>query len=234
MNEMKVSKAIIEIDKQYGTKITTIKDGGIRSSKTSTIEDVQRVLLENFSFATGWLPAGTRLYTRGNDVETILIESPPCIRGVSYRMPSGGTEQFTIPVPWTIWRFSLADKQGKKFLAESMVYAMKQPITPGRERDHQLFRFPFSNVGGGICWGGSSENHDIINSLDSVSKVGRMIEVFWSAPFNGDLDGGKYQPFQNDKGTTVTHCHGLLEHLNGKQSFPYDILNGERTLGSLM
>jgi hypothetical protein len=228
-----ISKAVIEIDKQYGTRISIEKDGGIKNTKNSTIEDIQRVLLENFSFVTGWLPAGTRFYKRGNDLETLLIESPPSIRGVEYRT-GDRTLKFTIPVPWTLWKFSLADRQGKKYLSESSVSAMRQPIAPGRERDHQLYIFPFSNVNGGICWGGGSENHAVIDSLDSVSKLGRLIEQFWSAPFNGDLDGNKYTPFENEKGVRITHCHGLLEHLNGKAAFPYDILRTERTLGSLI
>jgi hypothetical protein len=234
VNNDSISKAVIEIDKQYGTSITTFRESGTHSKKGSTIEDVQRILLENFQFATGWLPAGTRYYRRGNDLETVLIESPPIIRGVEYRGNAPTNSKFTIPLPWTLWKFSITDQQGKRRLAESMVYAMKTPIVPGREADHQLYRFPFSNVSSGICWGGGSENSNAMNTLTNVSYLGRMIEQFWSAPFNGDLDGGKYTPFANDNGTTVSYCHGLLEHLDGKTSFPYDILIAERTLGSLI
>lgn len=225
-----IDKAIIEIDKQYGTSITTFKENGVLSKKHSTIENIQEVLLENFKFSTGFLPAGSRWYNRGDDMETVILESPPSIRRVSFSKRSN-TEEYIIPVPWTLWSFSLKKSHGKAILSSSSVWAMKNPITPGKEKEHPLFTFPFSNVSGSICWGGSRETRNIIESINHISKIGRMVEVFWSAPFNTDLDGGKYHPFQNENDETIDHCHGLLQYLNGKDKFPYDILKLDETLG---
>lgn len=226
-----ISKAIIEVDRQYGTSITILKENGVTLKKHSTIENIQEVLLENLELATGFLPAGTRWYSRGDDKETIILESPPSIRRVSFSR-GAHRDEYTIPVPWTLWKFSLKNKHGKAILSSSCVWAMKNPITPGKEKKHELFIFPFSNVSGSICWGGSRETQDIIKSIDHVSKIGRMVEVFWSAPFNTDLDGGKYTPFQNEKGETIDHCHGLLDHLDEKDKFPYEILKRDGNLQS--
>lgn len=229
----KVNKAIIEIDKQYGTSITIVKEGGITTKKYSDIESVQEVLLENFQFATGWIPSGTRYYKKGDNAETIIIESPPSVRGVGFAT-GNKIKEFTIPVPWTLWKFQLVNSHGNHRISGAQVWAMRNPITPGKEETHTLYRFPFSNVSGGICWGGSDTNREIMDSIDSINKISRMIEVFWSAPFNSDLDGGKYTAFKNDNDVTITNCYSLLEYLDGKQVFPYNILCEEQKAGLII
>jgi hypothetical protein len=229
----KISKAVIEIDKKYGTSITIVKEGGVSSKKYSNIESVQEVLLENFQFATGWVPSGTRYYKRGDECETIFIESPPSVRRVAFQT-GNGSKEFTIPVPWTLWRFTLTHSQGRHKVGNAAVWAMKNPITPGKEASHPLYKFPFSNVSGGICWGGSSQNREIMDSIDQIGKIGRMIEVFWSAPFNSDLDGNKYTPFQNDNDVTISNCHGFFEYLDGKETFRYGVLVEETKAGSII
>ena len=223
MNPQDIERAHIVFDRTYGTSITIEGKDGLTTKKYTSIDNVQEALLENFQFATGFLPAGTRHYVRKDTDEVVFIESPPSIRRVSYY--TGSVKEYTIPIPWTIWSFKVTRGQGNASLTNSMVWAMKGPITPGKEKDHELYVFPFSNVNtNGICWGGGRDTDNALKSIDDISKVGRMIEIFWSASFNRDLDGDKYSPFENDLGEKITHCHGLLEYLDGKKSFCYDKL----------
>ena len=226
---------MIEIDKQYGTKVTIEKENGIKVQKNVTLNNLRTALMENFQFATGWLPAGTRHYGKRNDIESIIIESPPTVREVQYSSRDG-IESFVIPVPWTLWKFSLMPRDNKVLFRSANVWAMKRPITPGSENQHSMYTLPFSNVGGSgdICWGSGSETSKVIETITSINKVGRMIEVFWSAPFNSDLDGDKYVSFQSDTGIRINHCYGLLQHLNNKTTFPYEILTGERSLSNIL
>jgi hypothetical protein len=73
-----------------------------------------------------------------------------------------------------------------------------------------------------------------MDSIDQIGKIGRMIEVFWSAPFNSDLDGNKYTPFQNDNDVTISNCHGFFEYLDGKETFRYGVLVEETKAGSII
>lgn len=92
-----------------------------------------------------------------------------------------------------------------------------------------LFGLPFPNIGtdGWVCWGSNS----ISGKFKSLVGLKAYVDRVFNSPFNNHLfNGGSLHPFG------IHSNHDLFRYLQGKDHFPYEILENlgnRRTLGSL-
>lgn len=223
-------------------QIETVKDGR-KSIKNTDLRSVQEVLTRGERIETPLLPGiwGTQKYLKVNNREVFVITTPPHIREVAYDYSNDngqGVQKYTIPLPGFTWMIAndVHPGSGKRRYVHGIVYANKNQVLT--END-QLYRWPFANVGGSMCWGA------VQPEISGSKSIQTIPDQFLTNPFNSDLDGDRYQPFtEKIKGRTVDRfrCNHLIEHLHRMQEeaekkgenaeFRYDCLRPARTFGN--
>lgn len=111
----------------------------------------------------------------------------------------GYIHRFKMVTPRLLWSIPLRKQDGKYVGTNNVtLYTMKSSILTGEEK---LYKAPFSNVYGSqsICWGSSSPE------LPSIKAIQGLSTLFFNAPFNSDLEGGRIRPFigVNSRGDTM-------------------------------
>jgi hypothetical protein len=181
-------------------ELTSVKDG-MRSTKMTNLRAIQEVLTKDKSIVTPLLPGtpwGTKLYTRVNDRELIVVTTPPHVREVKYNFRDDGTakvQTYKIPLPGFAWFISLRVSPGsdKRQYNHGMVYAIKNPIYTEQDT---MYQFPFSNVDNSwMCWG-DQRNPD----LGNVASLTSLPDRFLTMEFNNHLDRAKYREFEAERG----------------------------------
>jgi hypothetical protein len=134
---------------------------------------------------------------RKDDDEYFVYTEPAGFRDVQYDYRSNDVEEdasFTIPVPATLWlihvRLNVADNSRR--LNSTMAYAIKNPIL---SEDDMLFKMPFSNVSGQVCWGGSSSTP----AISSAKSIQSLPTQFFLRPFNNDLGDNRFRTFPDGR-----------------------------------
>lgn len=207
-----------------GVRVSLKDNREISVEKFLTMETFLDTLHKNTKMESGLLPQGIRLYNRQGTSEEVLLEHPPGIKKVYWK----DENEYTIPVPATLWYIKLQNvDDGYKILQNSHVYALKGPVLSLDTT--YVYRFPFCNVDGYICWGDQQ-----LPDWRSLLGLQSIPDIFFSAPFNGDLDGEKYTPFESQFGGNISLTKSLLNELDGKEEFPLKILIGKQTLTSAL
>lgn len=221
-------------------QIETVKDGR-KTLKNTNLENVQQVLTRNVRIETPFLPGqyGMHKYIKNNSRELYAFSTAPHIREVKFdfRGETGERENrpYIIPVPAFLWFVTVdhnAQRDTRKYI-HGMVYALKNPLLSERDR---LYRWPFANVSTYMCWGRD------IPPIGQPKSLQTIPDQFLSNPFNSDLDGGRFESFDDVvKGKTINRfrCMHLFEYLDrvhkealekGEESqFKYDCLRPEAT-----
>jgi hypothetical protein len=203
--------------------ITMIDEAGITSYKTVVMDSLISNLTSSFVISTGLIPNNTRFFSGTTSDYMIGIESPARVRRflqTSYNTRDDLPKELKIPFPTCLFIFSI---EGSK-IVESRVYAVNGPI---HKENSLLYRFPFGNTyhNARICWGNAISKMSAINNPMSLVSV---IALFYDAPFNGDLfDGQTINTPQDNK--KVIDFWSMLVYLNGKETFPQEMLYNIKT-----
>lgn len=192
---------------------------GQRSIKNTNVQAIQEVLTRGERIETPLLPSGwgVQKYTKVNNREQYVISTPEGRHHSSYDMRGEtgerGNVEFEIVSPAAVWIIHVEHnpaRDTRRYL-HGAAYAIKSPVLSLNE---QLYRFPFSNTNDGyICWG-SERDYPALAGAKSIQTIP---ERFFQNPFNSDLDGGKYRPFEEEvNGQTVVRerCIHLLQYMD--------------------
>lgn len=203
-------KLVVEI--ADGSSVVTAHfrtNDGVLTTKTIAIADLLVLLRNNMESTTGILPSGTKFYTGTKNAYSIGIQVPAKVRTAQFRLHDLRT--LTVPFPESLCVFSVYEQQ----ITHSKLFACIPPV--GRT-DDPLFRFPFGNVSenGEICWG-DIRHPKIVEPIALDAVVGR----FFNSVFSGHLVNGTNM-FRTQDG--IMNLRTLLEHLEGKEHFPDQLL----------
>lgn len=225
-------------------KVTQKNDDGMSSTKNTSLEAITNILTAQQSFKTPLLPGqwGVIKYIRQDTNEFYAYTVPPSIREVSYDFRNNDVDEtrtFRIPVPAQLWlfkvRYNPADDTRR--LHSAMVHALKNPIM---SENDPVFKMPFSNVGGNVCWGSSSDT-PVINSAKSLQSTPTQ---FFLRPFNNDLGDNRFNAFNDDRegreGVSIFRVQHLFDYMHEKlaaaeeagetYAFPDSCLRSSRTV----
>jgi hypothetical protein len=198
-------------------QIEVVKDGK-RALKNTNIQAIQEVLTRGERIETPLLPYGwgVQKYTKVNNREQYVIATPATRTKARYDLRDEGgrrTEEYDILAPAAVWIIHVEHNPAndtRRYL-HGVVYAVKQQVL---SLNDQLYHFPFSNCNSSyICWGSGSD-YPILGGSKSLMTIP---DRFFGNPFNSDLDGGKYSPFQDEvNGQRITRerCISLLQYLD--------------------
>lgn len=180
MANTELKKLTIEIDPVQGVTVTT-HEGMIAQTKTIEMEDLLRIFADNVNVETGLMPLNTIFYSKGDQGYCLVIQVPAHKRVVKLRSRNSSTiEEFSVPIPTTIFGFVVRNGA----IVYSQCASCKLPILT---LDTALQQYPYGNVYGDlrICWGASQ-----LPPIAESRFLGTVTEMFYDAPFNGDLFEG--------------------------------------------
>lgn len=158
-------------------------EDGVNKSKTVSIADFARTLLERVGLTVGPLPLsptarGVR-YIKQSEGTHIYIEDPP--RALPVRFDH---QEYNITTPRSLWIIQMVNcsTQGGK-PQDIKVFALDEPL---RRMSTTVYSFPFCNTyeGGGICWGSGNPVRD----ERQFAELLEIPDLFWSSGFNGHVE----------------------------------------------
>lgn len=230
--------------KPHTIEIETIADDR-RTIKPTNLQAVQEIMSRGERITTPLLPFGwgVQKYTRVNNREQYVIATPETRHSSSYDMRSetgeDGIKEYDMVAPASIWIIytEIDPRTDKRRYVHGNVYAIKQQVLSLQER---LYHYPFANTTPSyICWGSGSDYPELNGSKSLMTIPDR----FFSNPFNGDLDGGKFNSFQSkiaSRNIVVERTLHLLRHMDKEIKaadkkgevfrFPNDILRPDTSL----
>lgn len=189
---------------------------GVKKHKIVVIDDLISQLTSSFKLSTGILPKNTRFFSGSLSNYIIGIEEPSRVRRFACKHGDIMTTDIRVPFPTCLFAFSINGGRlnGSKVFATSGSSILKDT--------DPLFCFPFGNVyeDGRICWGSNR-----IPPANTPLAVTGIINLFYDAPFNGDLFDIAGVRYPN---SDVYNFHTLIGYMNGKDSFPYSLLQKTR------
>lgn len=159
------------------------EEDGVIKTKTVSLPDFARTLLQQVGLTVGPLPLGPNArgirYIKQAEALFIYMEDPP--RPLPTRF---GDTEYNIIAPRSLWEFKIAGastQAGK--LQDVRVYALAEPLT---HTSVNCYTFPFCNTyaEGRVCWG---QNRDIMIDRQ-FTELMEIPDIYWSSGFNGDLD----------------------------------------------
>ncbi len=166
-----------------GVRLTWEEDGMVKS-KTVSIADFARTLLERVGMVVGPLPLGPSgrgvRYVKQSDGTYIFLEDPPRALPVRY----GDTEYniTTVRSLWVIQMVNCTTQLGKP--QEIKLFALAEPL---KRMSATVYDFPFCNVysaTGNICWGSGNP----VREERQFAELLEIPDLFWSSGFNGHLE----------------------------------------------
>lgn len=192
-------------------------------------QDLSRAFAGDVIMDTGWLGPRIHRYAQMGGITRILVESPPAKRTIRYDDERGRmtVQEFKgVAVPRCFFNFSL--RQG--MMEGSRVCACYEQVPPGMDwipsDNTPVARFPFPNVypDSKICWGQAR-----IPAFD-LQTIGGIVNLFWFAPFNHDLDREQMQ--QTWRGSPTPRGKTLFQKLAKEETFPMELLAPMGNLGT--
>jgi hypothetical protein len=199
-------------------QIETVRNGQ-RSLKNTNIQAIQEVLTRGERMETPLLPFGwgVQKYTKVNNREQYVIATPQARIKARFDMrgETGEREntEYDIVTPAAVWIFHVEHNpatDARRYL-HGVAYATKQQVL---SLNDQLYRFPFSNSNDSyLCWG-SERDYPVLGGSKSLQTIP---DRFFQNPFNSDLDGGKYNRFDDEvNGQKIVRerCIHLLQYLD--------------------
>lgn len=210
---------ILEIN-DYGIVVKT-QENGVINSKIVDPEDIARALANQVKIDTGILPRNTRYYAKKDNGGVIVLEMPEHTRRIEH---SRVGESYIVPMPYTcfvIFYHTNNDRYSDTYYVyQTFLFATMGPIL---DSSTVLYRFPFGNVGsnGLVCWGTVQ-----MPTVSSLSELSIVPELLLGSKFNGDLGAGSFMEFEHPDNPNVRifQIAHLMRYLDGKDSFPYEIL----------
>lgn len=205
------------------------KEGSSITHQSTTVSELIRAFSEESAVTTPLLPGlyGSQQYIRSGNRE-IYVMSEPAMKRKAFFNDYGDddeTEEFDIVTPPVIFFFVVeVTSSGRRELLHTVAHSMKGPLL---SQQQDLYVLPFSNTNQRyVCWGTNPQLGDTGKSMSG------LITQFFAAPFNSDLDSGKYNSFESDsaQGYSISSTHSLLKHLNheldkdSSYTFPMNIL----------
>jgi len=176
----------MSIDAKIGLEGVQLKweEEGVFRSKTVSIADFARTLLERVGLTIGPLPLspnarGVR-YIKQADGTWIYIEDPPRPLPVRY-----GKDEYNITTVRSLWIIQMVNcttQSGKP--QDIKVFALAEPL---KRMSTVVYDFPFCNVysnSGGICWGSGNP----VREERTFADVLEIPDLFWSSGFNGHIE----------------------------------------------
>lgn len=174
---------------------------GQRSIKNTNVQAIQEVLTRGERIETPLLPYGwgVQKYTKVNNMEQYVIATPETRHVAKFDMYSETGErgadrfpEFQIVAPATLWIIHVQHNPANdtRRYRHGVAYAIKQPIL---SLNDQLYNFPFANSNSSyLCWGSESD----YPTLGGSKSIMTVPDRFFANPFNNDLDGGKFERFE--------------------------------------
>lgn len=218
---------IIKMREGEGNAKVTVVDRGVIHHKTVEVSEIIGNLTKSHKISTGILPRNTRFFSGTKTNYRIGIETLPRVRdfGLFSRVAADENKKqkvMKIPFPPCLFVFEVqADK-----LYNTYVYALSQRISTENET---LYHFPFGNThsDGRVCWG-TAHPPPIKVPMNLIS----VVSVFFDSAFNGDLVSSVSW---KQNGTKTPDFWSLIKFLDGKESFPQNMLNStSKTLKGIM
>ena len=161
----------------------TWKEGDTTKTKTVSVADFARTLLQEVGLTIGPLPLapnarGVR-YIKQSDALYMYVEDPP--RPLPVRFADNVLNIITPRCLWELKIVGASTQSGK--LGGERLFALAEPLT---HMSPNVYNFPFCNVYNThrVCWGGNETVHD----ERQFSEFLEIPDIFWSSGFNGDLD----------------------------------------------
>lgn len=207
------------------------EQNGEKIKKSVDLQDFLRVIQANTASEFPLLPSGTRYLRAEKGIMNVAIERQAHAREVTFAGNDNKSKKLTVPFPTLIFIFSVKGNQ----LIKADLFSMKHSLL---STSQQLFDFPYSNANPGICWGKSK-----LPKIKNLMDLEIAVETFLGTSFNNDI-GGNFQHFKLQKditmgdkvilsaGNTIDTTERLFDYLNGKPSFPHEILNLSQTFMS--
>lgn len=204
-------------------RITDKDHDGYTTIKTVSPQAFIEAMNSDAEFQTGLLPPNTRYYRRIDRSEHIVVEVPPSIRTVTYKR-----REYKIPVPRILACFSMRNESaGYSSVYSTSFSVLKMPLLGPTTETYQ---FPFPNVDINVCWGSNALPKYQRGQYQSLCA---LVDLFFDAPFNDDLDNHSFAPFDyidiDGRVRRATHFPDLIDYLDGKDEFPLGILVREET-----
>lgn len=205
----------MRIDIKNGLADVTYRKGRRKYNKTVTLEALVNSMITDQSINTPLLPFGTRKYGRKGQNHILYIEIPATKRRVNYLNGSGKVIfNDIVPLPWGLMKLEFSEtSNGKYRLGDTHIWALKRPLA---SENDDLYFYPVPNIFGGcnICWG-STFSGASATTFDSLSEVGRIIDMFFSSNYNTDIHPriNKHARYED-----------LLRDIQDKPTFDYDAL----------
>jgi len=206
----------------------TWEEDGVYRSKTVSIADFARTLLERVGLTIGPMPLGPNArgvrYIKQGDGTYIFLEDPPRPLPVRY-----GGEEYNITTVRSLWIMKMINCTTQAGKAQEIkVFALAEPL---RRMSTTVYDFPFCNVysqTGGICWGGGNP----VREDRQFSELLEIPDLFWSSGFNGHLERNFVLTVGGEE---VTGTEEAFKSMN-RTGLPIDSdsLSGMRSFASLV
>jgi hypothetical protein len=176
---------------------------GQRSIKNTNVQAIQEVLTRGERIETPLLPYGwgVQKYTKVNNMEQYVIATPETRHVAKFDMYSETGErgdnrfpEFQIVAPAALWIIHVQHNPANdtRRYRHGVAYALKQPVL---SLNDQLYTFPFANSNHSyLCWGSESD----YPALGGSKSIMTVPDRFFANPFNNDLDGGKFERFEEE------------------------------------
>jgi len=187
------------------------KQGGRSVRKYVNFEDFEEIFKKNINIDTGILPKGAIYYSRENGNTIVILQRDPQKTEVSYhRRGSSDVVKYNIPTPYSVFGFIVRERR----IVDSFLVASQMPIL---ENTTEVYKFPFGNVFDDfrICWGRTT-----LPTIRSPRFLAGLPNLFYAAPFNGDLSENVFQGYHYD----TNNLEHFFEELNGREMFPHQKL----------
>ena len=192
-------------------RITDKDHDGYTTIKTVSPQAFIEAMNSDAEFQTGLLPPNTRYYRRIDRSEHIVVEVPPSIRTVTYKR-----REYKIPVPRILHVFSMRNESAEYSSVYSTSFSvLKMPLLGLQLRhisSHSLTLI-YMYVGS--------------NALPKYQRgqyqsLCALVDLFFDAPFNDDLDSHSFAPFDyidiDGRVRRATHFPNLIDYLDGRMN----------------
>ena len=203
------------------------KEGDTIKSKTVSIADFARTLLQEVGLTVGPLPLsptsrGVR-YIKQSDALYMYIEDPP--RSIPTRFRQDNLNIITPRCLWELKIVGASTQSGR--LGGERLFALAEPLT---HMSTNVYKFPFCNVYNSdrVCWGQNETVHD----ERQFSEFLEIPDIYWSSGFNGDLDRRLRMAVAGQECVGTEACFRLM-HETG-QSIDEDYLTQPRPFSQIV